>query len=379
MKVTVSVHGRYHAFELAKGLYERGALAELITTYPSFFVRGIVGADALVKSSEVLELQRRFHDRFGFGEKPDLNIATKFAKFAAGNLPDNSDLLVGWSSATLEAIAPAKARGMKVVIERGSTHIGHQTEVLVEAYESCGLEFHETAPEIIAREEEEYAAADFVSLPSNDAAQSFVKRGFDKNKLLVNSLGVDLEMFSAPETLSKRIIPRIIFAGSVGVRKGVPWLLRAFRKISTPAELHLFGQIEPAFQEMLETLLGDDVIIHGPVSVERLAAEYRKSDIFCLPSVEEGFGMVVPQAMASGLPVVITSTVGACDLISDGQEGLIVPPMNEDALAEALTKLIEDQALRHQFSGAAEKRVKNGCAWDDYVSRMIPLYEQCLS
>lgn len=379
MKVSVSVHGRYHAFELAKGLHERDALAGLITTYPSFYVRGIVGADANVKTTEVLELQRRFHNRFGFGNKPDLSIATKFAKFSANNLPDNSDLLVGWSSATLEAIGPARERGMKVVIERGSTHIRHQTEVLVDAFDKCGLVFDDTAPEIVAREEEEYSAADFISVPSQDAARSFIACGVEKNKLLVNSLGVDLESFSPPSSPSDRSKPRIIFAGNVGVRKGVPWLLRAFLELSSSAELHVFGHIEPSFQNMLATLTGENVIIHGPVSSERLLAEYRKSDIFCLPSVEEGFGMVVPQAMATGLPVVVSSAVGACDLIVDGEHGFVVPPMEVNALANALSKLIKDRELRHHMSNNAIKRIETGCTWDDYVARAVVAYQSCLA
>ncbi len=379
MKVTISVHGRYHAFELARGLFDQGCLAKLLTTYPQFHVRGIVGADAPVQSIEALELQRRFYDRFGIGSKPDLKIATKFAQFAAKNLPDDSDLLVGWSSATLEAIAPAKKRGMKVIVERGSTHIAHQTEVLIEAYEQCGLKFSETAPEMIAREEEEYAAADFISVPSAGAARSFIDRGFDENNLLVNSLGVDLDKYSPSNTRSNRYNPRIIFAGNIGVRKGIPWLLMAFKKLAGKAELHLFGQIEPAFQEMFSEYPMDNVIVHGPVTADRLIAEYGKSDIFCLPSVEEGFGMVVPQAMASGLAVIISSAVGASDLITPGQEGLVIPPMNEEDLAEALSTLIEDFDQRQMMANASVERVRQGCSWDDYITRTIPIYERCLT
>ncbi len=379
MKVTVSVHGRYHAFELAKGLFEHGCLSQLLTTYPEFAARKIVGGKAPVKSVPALEFQRRFHDRFGLGTKPDLLIARKFAHFAGNNLPDDSDLLVGWSSATLEAIAPARERGMKVVIERGSTHIAHQTKVLKEAYQRFGLDFDETAPAMIEREEQEYAEADFISVPSADAARSFVAEGVAEEKLLVTTLGVDLSCFHAPSSRTDNARPRIIFAGGVGIRKGVPWLLQAFAKFAGNAELHLFGQVDPAIKEMMAKTPADGVFVHGPVSAERLANEYTKADIFCLPSVEEGFGLVVPQAMASGLPVIISDAVGACDLITAGEQGLIVPAMNEDGLADALSSLIEDKALRRTMGEAAANRVSTGCSWDDYISRVISGYKNILT
>jgi len=379
MKVTVSVHGRYHAFELAKGLSERGHLSQLLTTYPRFAVKKVTGVHLPVKSAPLLELRRRIHGRFGWGPKPDLLIARQFAGFAANNLPESGDLLVGWSSATLEAITPAKARGMKVIIERGSTHISHQTDVLKEAYRSCGLAFDETDPAMVEREVQEYAAADAISVPSAHAARSFTARGIPQDKLLINGLGVDLSRFQTPASRPDNPKPRVIFAGGVGVRKGMPWLLRAMGKLAGKAELHLFGQVDPSFRQQLSTLLSDDVVVHGPVSAERLAVEYTKADIFCLPSVEEGFGLVVPQAMASGLPVIVSGAVGASDLITPGEQGMIVPPMDDSALAGALRNLVEDKSLRHQMGASAVKRVQAGCSWDDYVSRAVAGYQTLFS
>jgi glycosyltransferase involved in cell wall biosynthesis len=378
MKVTVSVHGRYHAFELANGLHERGHLSRLLTTYPRFAVRKLSHANLPVKSAPLLELRRRLYGRFGIGRKPDLVIARNFARFAARNLPDDSDILVGWSSATLETIKPAKERGMKVVVERGSTHIAHQTDVLEEAYRSCGLGFEETAPAMIEREEREYAEVDFISVPSSHAAQSFTARGIDEGKLIVNTLGVDLSRFSPAPIRPINAKPRIIFAGGVGIRKGVPWLLRAFRTLSDQAELHLYGLVDPAFREMLHALHGDNVFVHGPVSADTLAKAYAKADIFCLPSIEEGFGLVVPQAMASGLPVVVSEAVGASDLITPGIEGLVVPVMDENALGDALLSLIDGTPRRHAMGDAAAIRVATGNSWDDYVGRAVARYEKAL-
>jgi len=375
MKITVAVHGRYHAFELARGLHAHGHLDRLLTTYPAFAVKKVTGANLPVSSAPLLELRRRLHGRFGFGEAPDFAIAEAFAKFTARNLAPHAGLLIGWSSATLEAIAPAQAMGTKVIIERGSTHIVHQARVLGEAYQASGLKFGGIDPRVIAREVEEYERADMISVPSTHAAQTFVSEGVAEQKVLVNSLGVDLSQFSAPADRPINSKPRIIFAGGVGVRKGVPQLLSAFASLSGKAELHIFGRLEPGFDNRLT---GEGVIVHGPVPAGTLADEYAKADIFCLPSIEEGFGLVVAQAMASGLPVVISDAVGAGDLITEGQDGLIVPAMDDAALGEALAELVDDPERRRSMGEAARLKVASGCGWDDYVERAIINYQRII-
>ena len=139
MRVNISVHGRWHAFELANGLHRRGAMGRLVTTYPARLARRFVSEGMDIRSWPLLELRRRLYDRWHIGTKPDLAIAAAFARYAAQTAISNADILVGWSSATLEAIAPARAAGLKVVVERGSTHIRNQMRILTEAYDDFGL------------------------------------------------------------------------------------------------------------------------------------------------------------------------------------------------------------------------------------------------
>lgn len=378
MKITVSVHGRYHAFELASGLQERGVLHRLITTYPEFAVRRVLETRLPVVSAPMLELRRRIYDRTGWGGKPDLAIAKGFGGFAARNIPDGTDLLVGWSSATLEAIAPARDAGCKVVIERGSTHIGHQTDVLKTAYAEFGQPFAATDPEIIERELKEYEQADAISVPSEVARKTFIEQGVAPDKVYANPLGVDLSIFKAAPTPRKPHRPRIVFAGGVGIRKGVPWLLRAFAKRESRAELHIFGPIEPGFEAILAKEPTEGVEFRGPVDWETLAHAYAAADIFCLPSLEEGFGLSTLQAMSCGLPVVLSDAVGATDLAIHGIDGLVVPPADEEALADALNRLIEDVDLRKSMGASATLRVKRVGSWSDYSDRAVDTYNAIL-
>ena len=319
------------------------------------------------------------YSRFGIGGKPDLWIVKSFGNFSRQYVRGDTDIFVGWSSASLEAIKPSQDLGAKVIIERGSTHIASQTKVLRAAYKEFGVNFYETELEIIEREEQEYALADKISVPSNYAAQTFVDNGVSIDKIFVNGMGVDLKLFQAPASRPVDRKPRIIFAGGVGIRKGIPWLINAFKRLSSKAELHLIGPISSGYKDMLRISVNKDIHIRGALSKSQLATEYSRGDIFCLPSLEEGYGMVIPQAMACGLPVVTTRVVGAADLLDHGYNGLIVAPGDSVALADALERLIDDIPLRVSMGLHALTTIQSGQSWDDYVDRTVALYEGLLA
>ena len=134
MNVTVSVHGRWHAFELATELQDRGLLSQLLTTYPRMAVKQVTTRTLPVISRPSLEIRRRIYDRWGFGAKPDREIAAAFGRFASEQVSPDTNIFIGWSSASLEAIPIVQGRGGKVIIERGSTHIQHQMDMLLTGY-----------------------------------------------------------------------------------------------------------------------------------------------------------------------------------------------------------------------------------------------------
>ena len=299
----------------------------------------------------------------------DETISCQFGRFAARRL-NPCDVFVGWSSASLEAIPVAREHGARVVIERGSTHIEHQTAVLTEIFDRAGKAFSGTSARIIEREIEEYALWPMPSrcrLPMQ--RKRSLRRGVSREKLLVNPYGVDLGRFAPPAT-RENTKPRILFVGQVGRRKGVPELLRAFEPLAGAAELRLVGPVEPG----MTVDGGPDVQAVGAVPMDALVHEYQSADVFCLPSWEEGFPLVLLQAMASGLPVVATDATGAGDIVTDGVEGVIVKPGDRDALTAALSGLIEDPDRRQSMGGDARSRVAAGFGWADYGDRAVRLY-----
>lgn len=216
VKVAIIVGGRWHAFDLAKGLKARGALHRLVTNYPwakiskwGFAPEEVVTLTASQWLNQIVHrfLPGRWRSKFQYF------IHQLFARAAAQHL-DGADIVHGWSSFSEPAIAWCRARGVPFVLERGSSHMLTQCRLLGEEAGRLGLPQGITHPEIVAMELREYAAANYVAVPSRFVECSFLENKFPAERLIYNPLGVDLRKFS-PADIPRMAEPfRVIYAGS---------------------------------------------------------------------------------------------------------------------------------------------------------------------
>jgi phosphatidylinositol alpha-1,6-mannosyltransferase len=141
-------------------------------------------------------------------------------------------------------------------------------------------------------------------------------------------------------------------------RKQVANLLRAMMLLKAPASLRVVGtgpELE-ALREQADALgLGDRVAFLGHLPFDRLAEEYRSADVFCLPSLQEGFGIVFLEAMAAGLPIVACQAGAVPEVVVDC--GILLPPRDVASLADALGRLLGDEAERRRLGSAGQRRV----------------------
>jgi len=124
--------------------------------------------------------------------------------------------------------------------------------------------------------------------------------------------------------------------------------------------------------------LGDAVVLLGDLSRERLAEEYVNASAFCLPSVQEGFGIVFLEAMAIGVPAVGTRVVGSEDAVADGVTGLLVPYGDAPALAAAVTRLLSDCGLRERVRAEAARKVARDHGREAMALRTESFYRELL-
>jgi glycosyltransferase involved in cell wall biosynthesis len=240
-----------------------------------------------------------------------------------------------------ESFKFVRAHGGKTFVDAGNSHIGNFWEILTEEHRRWDCPTPPVAPRWIARAKEMLAEqTDFVLSPSNYVTQSFLARGFKPEQILKNVYPVNLELFAPRAVPRPRNRPlTLINTGSLSLRKGTPYLLEAFRMIrkKIPAARLLLTR---AVQDDVKPILAryNDLPIEWSPSLppDQLAARLQSADIFVLPSLEEGLVRTACEAMACGLPAILTPNTGANDFIRPGVNGEVVPIRDPQAVADAV-------------------------------------------
>ena len=372
MKVSISVAGRFHAFDLAKCIQDHGCLSELLTSYPAFFVKKFGIEKEKVKSFIPKEIFGRVHNKiFGTQSSFDFILNDIFDIYSSNIISTHSDIYILWSGGSLRTIKKIRKKNSDavIIIERGSAHIEEQAEILKRLN---GKDI--VSRKFIEKETEEYELADFISLPGKYAFNSFIKRGFNEEKLLVNNYGVDLSSFVAnnrPET--KESCLKVGYAGNISSQKGVMELIMAVEdliKEGLKMELYLTGNVDSLTFDV--SLLNKDFIIyHKAVPQGELNKFYHGIDVFVLNTYQDGFGMVILQALACGVPVIGTTHSGALDVIEDGRNGFIIEAGNESQLKNKLAWFNSNRDSIPVMSKESRESVEKGFSWQEYGARYI--------
>ncbi|WP_165915632.1 glycosyltransferase family 4 protein [Rhodovulum marinum] len=167
--------------------------------------------------------------------------------------------------------------------------------------------------------------------------------------------------YGAPSPRTDRVIRRgpgqpirIFFAGRLSQSKGFADLVAALGRLDIDWQATIAGGLPREVPDALSAFLKrDNVEYLGFVTPDRLFGAMTQAHVFVFPSLYEGFGMVLTEAMACGLPIIATPHTAAPDLITDGREGFIVPIRDPDAIADRITRLAENEDLRQAMAQAA--------------------------
>ncbi len=380
MKVTVSVLGRFHAYELAAQLQRHGVLHRLLTSLPASVAARFGISPANVRTQLLPEILKRGLARLP-GEKTgiwaDALSASWYDHWAAGQVENGQDIFVGWSGFSRRALARAKALGAITIVERHSAHMALQQELLSEEFARHGLRFTPTAASVVERELAEYDEADYLSVPSLYVRRTFIERGFAPERILHTPLATNTQDFH-PVPKQDGIF-RVIHCGAVSLRKGVPYLIDAFKSLRLPgAELWLVGAVADDMRAFLARHASPQIRVLGPKPSTELKWYLGQADVFTLASIEDGFGMVVPQAMACGLPVICTRNTCADDIVREGQDGFIVPIRSTEALREKIQWLYDHPSERAEMGAQARTRAAQSFSWNAYGDAMVEKYRAVL-
>lgn len=220
-----------------------------------------------------------------------------------------------------------------------------------------------------------YRRAQRLLVASDHLAEQLRAEGVPEDRIRVVPPGRDVAAVAAPAAGDLRRGRRtaLLCVGNWVERKGIHSLLEAFARLpADAATLHLAGddRAEPRYAARLRARLqhadlAGRVVVHGPLSVEGVAALYQGADAFALPSLKEPYGTVYGEAMAFGLPVVGWRAGNLPYLAGNEREGLLVSPGDVAGLTAALRRLVDDEGLRQRLGAAARQRALARPTWEE--------------
>lgn len=264
---------------------------------------------------------------------------------------DQFDACYLWPHVDLATFRGARKRKKPIFTERINCSRVVARSILEDAYKKLSVRpQHGLSESLVKAEIEETKLADFIFCPSPRVVDSFLQIGVPKEKLLLTSYGWEAKRFHSSiqgvDTCMREEKDgiTILFVGYVCVRKGAHLLIDYFLKSGINGRLILCGEMDSVVAETCKEHLKSEKIVHLQYtpSVGRL---FREADVFAFPTLEEGGPQVTYEAMAHGLPVLV-SPMGAGAVARDGMDGWVLPPYASEAWIEKLRELERTPSLR---------------------------------
>jgi glycosyltransferase involved in cell wall biosynthesis len=286
---------------------------------------------------------------------------------------DTIKAVYAYDDAALESFRVAKSRGMKCIYEHPIVYWRkvrelQREEAALHPEWAATLVSLRDSDEKLAHKDEELALADVVITSSTFARDSLARAPGLK-------ADVHVVFYAAPPVRNRVTAEggsklRVIFVGALSQAKGLGYLLKAAARLERQIELTLIGHRVSA--KIPEPAVLDRHRWIQSLPHDELLEEISRHDVFVFPSLHEGFGLVIPEAMAQGLVVITTPHTAGPDLITDGVDGFIVPIRSAEAIEERLACLITDRKLLAEMKLAARQKAATH-QWETYRQQLASL------
>lgn len=271
-----------------------------------------------------------------------------------------------------QCVELAKERDALVVCDSRQEHPAFQREAVEREAAKWGVPLPPGHGAFDKRMEYELSLSDQLIVPSAFARRTFVERGFPADRIHVIPYGANLQRFHpVPKEPSSKL--RLLFVGTLGLRKGILNLLEALRRMNNKAiELTCIGRVEGNIKPLLAKY-ADLFTYYGTVPNIDLPGFYSRADLFVLPSIADAYPLAILESLACGTPVLTTPNVGSADLIKEGMNGFIVSAGDADAIA---SKFEDALSLKAMLTALHTAHTLSMCqlAWSTYENNIGAFY-----
>ena len=369
MNVAISVVRPFHVVKMANALRKHVSAVDIWSTAPRRYFHHLesnVGTHLVPAPVEIFSRLTRMRLAPAAYQR-----GIVWWDRMVGAMMPRAEVVIGFATQTLHTGEAAHRRGSRFVLDRACPHVDVQQALVREEAAKVGAVFQPEDAWFRERQLAEYEVADTILVPSRYSAKSFPAHL--QSKLLLAPL-LGRAQAKGAIRLERNTPFTVGVLGGHPLRKGYLYLLEAWRRLKLPdARLLIRSSSDfsayPRLAELMRTTPGVELIEYVP----NIAEFYQRCDLFVLPSMDDGFGMALFEAMANGVPAVATRNCGASELLSDGMDGLLIDAGSVDQLAEAMLTLYEDEALRQSIAMAGQSTVERISATTLYEDALCEL------
>jgi glycosyltransferase involved in cell wall biosynthesis len=392
LKVLLAHPGTQYSHQLATQLYKRDMLLffytglaygkdsliySLAKMLPSFFFKKISNRfmdelpDRYIRRNILNEIAALLKLKFGFSSE---NVIQKRNKKFQEAIQEadirKAGAVIGFDTSSWILAAYCRKAGIPFYLDISIGHPMSKAKIyndILKIYPDWNFAIRQKDQSQIEIEQLEIHTATHIVVASHFSYVTYIENGIPSEKISINPYGVDSTMFVTIKKSNNSVI-RFVFIGLADARKGLPVLLNAWTRLNSPnISLTIIGPVDSITKTHIRKHF-PSVIIKGRVSFKEIAKLLPEYDVMVFPTFFEGFGLVIPEAMACGLPVITTTATCGPDFITPFTEGIIIEPGDESGLVNAMRFFIEQPEKIVQMGNAAALKAKH-ISWNNYGSR----------
>jgi glycosyltransferase involved in cell wall biosynthesis len=377
VKVVYTAPTRGHHYRYAYSLHEAGYLKAFVSGFPrvsnkvkDYEFNGALYHSDFVQMVYLLSLKGKFPEELS---KWLCFLAKKEQDLSCRKFIKDTDIFLFYNGSGLTTSKHARKNKVINVVEVVNSHLTYQENLLEDEYKKIKVPWKPSLQKERTRRLKEYEESDYILVPSEFVKNSFITQGFPQEKLLKVAYGfekygpIEKENYQKPDKKSFTIL----YVGTISVRKGVRYLVEAFKGLKHPnKKLMLVGP--NANDGALNGIdVTDNIIFPGVLKRQQLEIAYKSADVFCLPSIEDGFGLVLGEALSFGLPIITTTNTGGDDIISEGKDGFVVPIRDSKAILEKMQMLVDDPGLLKQMRCNSTAKAEKLNGWEESGKNLV--------
>ncbi len=383
--IIISQYGGFHGEHGAHAAHRAGRLQFFITTIPlkhsipkkyvlnlkytlSLPARCIKRLHTIMKLNAAKSASEALSKSYSIAENKQ-----KFALIAASKINDETRIFHAYSAAQNRCWDQCDTLGIQKIIDWGIAHPNYVNKLLAQEYEAWKLGTY--TPAATHNILDELKRANKIIVPSAFVKRTFEENGFPTDNFLTIPYGVDCEAFFPIKKERENEYLNVVTPG-FSTRKGTLYILQAIESLlqrDIKIRLFVLGEPEPALKDIAKRY---EHAIYRNTSIphSKITEFYADMDVFVLPSLAEGMARAVLEAMACGLPCIITPNCGYDGIIKHKDNGLIVPLKNQKAIEKELLELYQNKDVRNIMGQNALKTAQK-YPWKNYEDQLQSLYE----